>query len=184
MDSLKIEIHMTRDNLYKNLVKDLHTIIQAKLLSEKNTKDPHIILSQIIHYHSNELLDSFDTTELKFCTIYKEVHALEDIPIHNMTNPNADLNNMTGDNGQDNHTRLIEFCNLSRSCLNTIVSTIIQPHQMYYERLEDIEIDISLNELHHSTSNEDTPASDKKVRLDPEATTPPDLVKDLLSYVN
>ena len=35
MDSLKIEIFQIRDKLYKNLIKEIHAILQAKLLSKK-----------------------------------------------------------------------------------------------------------------------------------------------------
>ena len=97
MDTLKIEILSTRQKLYENLVKEIYSIIQAKLLSEKKTNDPHVIFTQILHYYLEELLDPFDCNELELCTIYKAVHVLEDIPISNTPNPDAETNEMVED---------------------------------------------------------------------------------------
>ena len=96
METLKIEILILRQNLYENFAKDIHAIIQAKLISEKKTNDPHVIFGKIIHYHLHELIDKFDANELEICTIYKEVHALEEFPFPNPLNPDAD-NNMATD---------------------------------------------------------------------------------------
>ena len=186
MDTLKIEILSTRQKLYENLVKEIYSIIQAKLLSEKKTNDPHVIFTQILHYYLEELLDPFDCNELELCTIYKAVHVLEDIPISNTPNPDAETNEMVEDTvpltqptGPSNQSQAIKLRDLSRSCLNTIVSAIIRPHQMYFERLEEIEIDISLKKLHFTSTTEDAAAA-AKARLDLEATAPPELVKDLI----
>ena len=66
MDALKIEIFLQRKDLYSNLVKALHSIIQGKLLSDNNTTCAHVILSTIMHYYEEALLDSFDTNKVEF----------------------------------------------------------------------------------------------------------------------
>ena len=168
---------------YENFAKDIHAIIQAKLISEKKTNDPHVIFGKIIHYHLHELIDKFDANELEICTIYKEVHALEEFPFPNPLNPDAD--NMATDASDTPpapavpQAQAIELRDLARTCLNTIVAAIIRPHQMYFDRLEEIEIDISLKKLHFTSTNEDASAA-AKARLDLEDTAPPELVKALI----
>jgi len=186
MDALKIDILLQRTALYSNLVKVLHSTIQAKLLSDNKTASAHVILSTIIHYHEEALLDSFDTNKVEFCHTYREHHALQEFPFPNAHVSNQDDTTMPDDGGPppqqegaQNQTQAVEERDLARICLDVISSTILRPTKTYFNRLEEIETDLSLKKLHFEAETEDTAAA-TKARLDLEASATPELVRDLI----
>ena len=56
MATLKMEIGILTQSLYENLARELHKIVQAKLLSEGKMAQPHVILSTILTNHWENLL--------------------------------------------------------------------------------------------------------------------------------
>ena len=68
-DALKIDILIVSTELYSNHVEELYSIVQRKLLSEKTTC-AHVILSSILHYHEEALLETFDTNKEELCQFY------------------------------------------------------------------------------------------------------------------
>jgi len=79
--------------------------------------------------------------------------------------------------GAQNQTLAVEERDLARICLDVISSTILRPTKTYFNRLEEIETDLSLKKLHFEAETEDTAAA-TKARLDLEASATPELVRD------
>ena len=186
MEALKIEILILRKDLYINLVKEIYSIIQGKLLVEKKDANAHLVLSTIMHYNSEDLLDSFDTNKTEFCNIYREHHALQEFPIPNAPTPTQD-NTIMPDEAEPpeapaeppNQTQAIANRDLARTCLDFIRSTFLRPTALYFNRLEEIEIDLSLKKLHFTAETEDKAAA-TKARMDLEPSASPELVRDLI----
>eukprot|EP00555_Chaetoceros_dichaeta_P008461 CAMPEP_0198258654 /NCGR_PEP_ID=MMETSP1447-20131203/8017_1 /TAXON_ID=420782 /ORGANISM="Chaetoceros dichaeta, Strain CCMP1751" /LENGTH=92 /DNA_ID=CAMNT_0043945819 /DNA_START=96 /DNA_END=370 /DNA_ORIENTATION=- len=79
----------------------------------------------------------------------------------------------------DTANQTLAVCNrdLARTCLNFIRTTILRLTKLYFDRLEEIEIDISLKKLHFTAETEDKAAA-TKARMDLEASASPELVRD------
>ena len=78
-----------------------------------------------------------------------------------------------------NQTQAIANRDLARTCLDFIRSTFLRPTTLYFNRLEEIEIDLSLKKLHFTAETEDKAAA-TKARIDLEASASPELVRDLI----
>ena len=109
-------------------------------------------------------------------------------PITNTPNPHADVMDMATqpDDTQEeeapqepNQAQAIELRDLARTSLLTFTAAVLRPHQMYFDRFEEIQIDITLKKLSYTDTNEDAAAAAKE-RLGLEDTAPPELVKDLI----
>ena len=200
MQTLQIQINLLRESLYKNLAKELFSIVQATLVSKNNKAKPHVIMSSVIYYHYDELMSEFDASKDEFCKLYKELHALPQFPLANaqptdadatmqhvpgQTDPSTDL--VTHDTIADEEppgpapgqSIAIHDRDLARTCFQAITSVIRIPHANYFKREEEIEISISLKKLRTETETEDAAAA-AKARLDLEESAPPELVKDLI----
>ena len=164
MQTLQIKINLLRESLYKNFAKELHSIVQATLVSKRNKAKPHVIVSSVIHYHYNVLFDEFDTTKDEFCKVYKELHALPEFPFSAAPSTDHDAT-MHGNYDTDLSTNPVNHAaydadeppgpapdqsiavhdrDLALVCFQAITSVISVPHSNYFRREEEIEISISL----------------------------------------
>ena len=164
---------------------------------------PHVILSTILNNHWTKLLEHFTVSRDEFCTVYQNTFALAEFPLAKaptnvpmsdnrtlaLTGPGPfnPLNQFTQDLDAEvepdgpapDQSGAIEERDLAKSCLEVIFSTIVNPHKLYFEREEEIEIDISLKKIHKENETEDAAAT-AKARLDLEPSATPELVKDLI----
>ena len=164
MQTLQIEINLLRESLYQNLAKELHSIVQATLVSKNNKAKPHVIVSSVIHYHYDELFDEFDTNKDEFCKVYKELHAMPEFPFSAAPSTDHDAT-MQGNYDADLSTDLaihaahdadeppgpapdqsiaVHDRGLALVCYQVITSVISVPHSNYFCREEEIEISISV----------------------------------------
>ena len=72
MDTLRIECHMLRDELYEHLATKLHFVVKAQLLTRQSQIDPHKIISTILHYYFDELFSVTDLTNKELNATYKK----------------------------------------------------------------------------------------------------------------
>ena len=86
-----------------------------------------------------------------------------------------------GDNANDvaDQQYAIKLRDDAQICYNAVYSTICKPVQSYFDRIETIEIDISLKKMHTTSIHEDA-ATAAKNRMELEPTVDPELVKDLI----
>ena len=155
-----------------------------------------MIISLILHYHSAEFLKPFDISMPELCALYKTTHALAIFPLpsvqqHDETEDTEMLNDANDDdptNSNDtdeppgphpDQLQAIANRDLARISFDSVTSTIINPHMNYFHREEEIEIDISLKKMLHTSDTEDAAAA-TKARLDLEESAPPELIKDLI----
>ena len=164
MDALKIEILQLCTELYSNLFKILHSIIQVKLLSD--LKD----FNCTCNHEYNYTLSRRSPTRLLW---HKQSRVLR----HLLWTPRpARIPTLQcclcsqprwrhharwrwtpqpQTEGAQNQTQAVKERDLTRICLDMIWSTSIHPTDSYFDQLEEIETDISLKKLHFEAENND-----------------------------
>ena len=146
---------MLRTELYENLIHSVHLVVQANLIAEKKSLDPHKIISTIFHSNYEEMMDHTDLTQADFYNGYKKLHAITTFPIASRTNPaHADEEQMDDApatqpipqaDAQQDAIRQRDDAVPSKALL---LATFTRPAKAYFDRVDAIEIDISLKNLH------------------------------------
>ena len=178
---LIVEIKLIRDSLIENFLKHLTLVTQAQLLTDNKKLSPHLMVSAFMHYHHTVLLSQTDMELEEFNSSYKKYHSLATYPLP-LSEPNPDNVDMAPDFPAlqaENHAYAIQLRDDSLICYQTVLATLSLPIKTYFERLDSIEIDISLKKLNSTAELEDAAAT-AKARLLLEPTTDPELVKDLI----
>ena len=183
MATLRIEIALIKTSLIENLMKHLNLVTKAKLLTDKKDTNPHLIVSTFMHYHHEDFLPLSDMDLEEFNTAYKKAHALPEYPIpltqEEMTD-HMDANNPALPPDMTHHQQYaIKLRDDATNYYNTVTSTLSTPVTIYFEKLDSIEIDISLKKLNSTAELEDAAAS-AQTRMDLEPSAEPELVKDLI----
>ena len=139
-----------------------------------------------MHYYFIELLDHTDLTEEEFTKCYKDVHALATFPFPMRTHtPQADAEDMTDapqaaqpqeNDGQQEAIKLRDDSLPSKALL---LGTFSRPGKAYFDRMEAIEIDISLKKLHTTNTLEESTDATKN-RLDAETSVDTELLDDII----
>jgi len=78
-----------------------------------------------------------------------------------------------------NQTHIVEHRDLAQTSYVMFSAGVVHSRQMYFDRLEEINIYIPLKKLYYADENEDTTAV-AKAKLNFEDTALPELVKDLI----
>ena len=178
---LIVEIKLIRDSLIENFLKHLTLVTKAQLLTDNKKLSPHLMVSTFMHYHHTDLLAQTDMELEEFNISYKKYHSLATYPLP-LSESNPDDIDMAPEFPAihtENHAYAIQLRDDSLICYQTILATLSIPIKAYFERLDSIEIDISLKKLNSTAELEDAAAS-AKARLLLEPTTDPELVKDLI----
>ena len=136
-----------------------------------------------MHYHHEDFLPLSDMDLEEFNTAYKKAHALPKYPIpltqEEMTD-HMDANNPALPPDMTHHQQYaIKLHDDATNYYNTVTSTLSTPVTIYFEKLDSIEIDISLKKLNSTAELEDAAAS-AQTRMDLEPSAEPELVKDLI----
>ena len=182
MKVLDIETKLLRSHMYTNLCKYIKLIVQAILVSEGNAVSPHLIVSTFMHYHQEEFLAQTTMELAEFNEKYKEVHELTRYPLPinaPLLDGDADMPDDPTQGEASNQNYAITLKQDAQLCYNAIHAAITIPVKSYCERMENIEIDISLKKLSSTADLEDA-ATAAKTRLALEPTANPELVKDLI----
>ena len=171
---LIVEIKLIRDSLIENFLKHLTLVTKAQLLTDNKKLSPHLMVSAFMHYHHTDLLAQTDMELEEFNISYKKYHSLATYPLP-LSESNPDDIDMAPEFPAihtENHAYAIQLRDDSLICYQTILATLSIPIKTYFERLDSIEIDISLKKLNSTAELEDAAAS-AKARLLLEPTTDP-----------
>ncbi len=167
---LIVEIKLIRESLIENLMKHLCLVVQAQLLTDGKKISPHLMISTFMHYHHTTFLSQTDLEIEEFNVSYKKYHSLATYPLP-LSESNPDDIDMAPEFPAihtENHAYAIQLRDDSLICYQTILATLSIPIKTYFERLDSIEIDISLKKLNSTAELEDAAASAKsRLLLDP-----------------
>jgi len=181
-ETLGLEIRLLKEKMEKNLVLHIFKIVQGYLITDSKDVSPHLIVSALMHYHHEKLLDQ-TTFELEdFNKTYREEHAIGRYPLPINAPEPPEEEEMAGQDAPpttDDQQYAIRLRDDAQRCYNAVYSTLAKPAKSYFEKLENIEIDISLKKLHTTATLEDA-ATSAKNRMALEPSADPSLVKDLI----
>ena len=178
---LIVEIKLIRESLIENLMKHLCLVVQAQLLTDGKKISPHLMISTFMHYHHTTFLSQTDLEIEEFNVSYKKYHSLATYPLPTSEH-NPDNVEMAPEQPAlhaENHSYAIQLRDDALICFKTVLATLSTPIKVYFERMDAIEVDISLKKLNSTAELEDAAAT-AKARLLLEPTTDPELVKDLI----
>ena len=186
MEALQLECRLLREQFYENICMNMHLVVKAQLISDQTGLDPHKVVSTVIHYYFDELIDYTDLTINKLNETYKKTHAL---PVFLFpTNTPIVLDNLMDDNdGLDTPVTqpTIEDLpatiskNQAQPALLLIRGIFTRPGTAYFAREEAIKIDISLKKLLNTNTLEEATEATKE-RLDNENSMDNELMDEMV----
>ena len=181
MDTLRIEIALLRTELYRDLTEGINKSVTALLITENKGQNAHQVISTLVHYYYEELLDHTDLTKDEFISIYKTTYSLLDFPIPNTTCTMPEENMLSPDQEENSAQQAaIRLRDSAQSSKLLLLSTFSRPGDAYFQRVEDIEVNLTLKKLHTTDTLEDATA-DTTSRLNTETTADTELLESLIS---